>query len=258
MSEEVSKPVKWVADFKILAETEDWIAVDKPAPLLVHPTRDDDEPTLWHGLRELLLYELTTGGSLSLINRLDRETSGISLAAKNPVAARELGLAMQNRRFKKTYQAIVFGHPAWDRKTMDYPIRYRREFEESRVRLMQAVHPEGKPCFTEAVVLERFEQGGRPFSLVECQPLTGRMHQIRVHLSAEGFPLVGDKIYGPTDECYLRQIAEGWSQDLLDILLLPRHALHASRLSFPFHGEWVDITSPLPADMQAFRNEAVS
>lgn len=253
MAGEPLKPISYVADFTVLAETEDWIAVDKPAPLLVHPTRDDKEPTLWHGLRELLIYELATGGSISLINRLDRETSGISLVAKNAHAARDLGMAMAQRLFQKDYLAIVYGHPEWEQRVLEYPIRYRREFEESRIRLMQAVHPDGKECCTEVVVLDRFEREGRFFSLVRCHPRTGRMHQIRVHLSQEGFPIVGDKIYGPSEECYLRLIAEGWGAELEAMLLLPRHALHACRLRFPFKGEWHEVESALPADLLRFR-----
>ena len=117
---------------------------------------------------------------------------------------------------------------------------------------MQAVHPEGRFCRTEVEVRTRFQKEGKPFSLVECHPWTGRMHQIRVHLSQEGFPIVGDKIYGPSEECYLRQIAEGWGAELESMLLLPRHALHACRLRFPFQGEWIEVVSPLPQDMSSF------
>ena len=91
------EPIAVEADFRILYEDEEVLAVDKAAPLLMHPTGPKPEPTLWHGLRELLSYELSTGGQLSLINRLDRETSGIVLVAKTAAAARELGRAMMER-----------------------------------------------------------------------------------------------------------------------------------------------------------------
>ncbi|MEI6340220.1 MAG: pseudouridine synthase, partial [Verrucomicrobiota bacterium] len=102
------------AEFRILGETEEFLAVDKPAGLLVHPTKPGGPRTLWDGVRELLGYELVNGGQVSIVNRLDRETSGVVVIAKTLAAARASGLAMQRREFRKEYLALVFGWPDWE------------------------------------------------------------------------------------------------------------------------------------------------
>ena len=94
-------------------ESGDWIVVDKGAPLIVHPSNGKKEPNLLEGVEALLSYEIANGAALSLVNRLDRETSGLTLIAKNKAAARELGRAMQRRRMHKEYLAIVQGRPEW-------------------------------------------------------------------------------------------------------------------------------------------------
>ena len=181
------RPFSDTCDFSVLDETADWIVVDKPAPLQVHPSRPDGGPTLWHGLRELLRYELENGGSLSIINRLDRDTSGIVLVAKHKAAARILHKAMMRREVAKEYRAIVWGWPESDAFTVEQPILRRSDVEESPIFNLQQIHPEGAPARTEFQVLERFEKAttsGTRFSLVAARPFTGRMHQIRVHLGA--------------------------------------------------------------------------
>ena len=102
-------------DFTILDETEDWLVVDKPAPLQIHPSKPADAGlTLWDGLRALLSYEIANGGQVSIVNRLDRETSGVVLIAKNAETARRFGKAMMRRQCAKTYLAIVHGWPEWE------------------------------------------------------------------------------------------------------------------------------------------------
>ncbi len=246
-------PIAISADFTVLYEDDGVLAVDKAAPLLTHPTGPKEEPTLWHGLRELLVYELATGGQVSLINRLDRETSGITLVAKTAEAARELGIAMQNRQLQKEYLALVFGSPAWNSALCAEPLRRQEDVAPTRVHVRQCCHPGGKPCATEVRVLRRAPAcGERPaISLVECRPQTGRLHQIRVHLAHLGFPLVGDKIYGADERFYLDFMEKGWTPELERALLLPRQALHAHRLSFPWRGRVVEVEAPLPPDMAA-------
>lgn len=240
-------PIAVVPEFRVLYEDEGVLVVDKAAPLLTHPTGEKNEPTLWHGLHELLAYEVATGGQVSLINRLDRETSGITLVAKNAEAARELGKAMQARLLHKEYLAVVQGTPLWDAACCAEPVIRMEEVAQTRIHVRQCCHPSGKPCRTEFEVLQRC--GG--LSLLKCRPHTGRMHQIRVHAAYMGFPLVGDKIYGGDESCYLDFIATGWTDDLARRLLLPRHALHACRLTFPWQGGEVSVESSLPADMAA-------
>ncbi len=244
-------PIAMNADFTVLYEDEGVLAVDKAAPLLTHPTGPKEEPTLWHGLRELLAYELATGGQVSLVNRLDRETSGITLVAKTAAAARGLGLAMQARQLEKEYLAIVFGCPAWECARCGEPIRRMEEVAPTRVHVRQCCHAEGKPCATEFRVLRRVPARGElpAMSLLACRPHTGRLHQIRVHAAALGFPLVGDKIYGASEQFYLDFMEQGWTPALERALLLPRQALHAHRLRFPWRGQVIEVTAPLPLDM---------
>lgn len=243
-------------DFTVIDETVDWIVVNKPAPLQVHPSRPDGGPTLWHGLRELLRYELENGGSLSLINRLDRDTSGIVLVAKHKASARMLHKAMMRREVSKEYRAIVWGWPESDSFTADGPIIRRADIADSPIHNLHQVHPEGAPSRTEFRVLRRFEKettAGTRFSLLAARPLTGRMHQIRVHLSHAGFPVVGDKLYGPSPDWYLRQINDGWTAEAAAALLLPRQALHSCLLGIvnedgtPF--QW---HAKIPTDMKEF------
>lgn len=245
-------PIAVAPEFSVLYEDDGVLVVDKAAPLLTHPTGEKNEPTLWHGLHELLAYELATGGQVSLVNRLDRETSGIVLVAKTAEAARELGKAMQARWLHKEYYAVVQGAPAWSAACCAEPILQMETVAQTRIHVRQCCHPAGKDCCTEFEVLRRCGS----VSLLLCRPFTGRMHQIRVHAAYMGYPLVGDKIYGGDESCYLDFIASGWSPDLQHRLLLPRHALHACRISFPWNGEMVTVESPLPQDMLTLLNGA--
>ena len=246
-------PISVEASFEVAYEDDGALAVSKAAPLLMHPVGAKEEPTLWQGVRALLAYELACGGQVSLINRLDRETSGLVLIAKTAEAAHELGCAMQQHAVRKTYQAIVRGLPEWDAACCAEPILKMSEVAPTRVNVRQACHPTGKPCRTEFRVLRRLPARGElpPMSLLECRPITGRMHQIRVHLAYLGYPLVGDKIYGGDEGCYLSFVEEGWTPELARRLILPRHALHASRLEFPRGGRLVCAEAALPADMAA-------
>src|SRR2546421_1582114 len=117
--------------FKVIDETDDYIVVDKPAFLLAHPTKPDERPTLWKQLRELLAFEIANGGQVSIVNRLDRETSGLVLVAKTAATARKFGLAMQAQRIRKEYLAIVWGWPGWESKTVDAPLDRQGKHQES-------------------------------------------------------------------------------------------------------------------------------
>lgn len=238
--------------FTVLDETADFIVVDKPAPLQIHPKKPDGAPTLYDGLRELLAFEIANGGQVSIINRLDRETSGVVLVAKNAAAARRFGLAMQARLFHKTYTALVLGWPEWDELICSASILRKGEVEPSPIWVKQMVHPEGAECCTELRVIRRGEKSGRKIALIEARPVTGRMHQIRVHLAHLGHPVLGDKIYGADESCYLDFIETGWTADLETRLLLPRHALHSRALSAEIDGEGFQWSAPLPGDMRAW------
>jgi 23S rRNA pseudouridine1911/1915/1917 synthase len=237
-------------DFRIVGETEDFLAVDKPAGLLVHPTKPGGPRTLWDGLRELLGYELATGGQVSLINRLDRETSGLVLVAKSAGAARAAGLAMQNGAFTKEYRALVFGWPAWDEWEVDAPLLRLGDVAASAVWLQRAVHPDGQSARTRFRVEARCRRrDGAAYAVVRAWPVTGRTHQIRVHLAHGGHPVVGDKLYVDS-RFYLDFIRDGWTDALAEKLWLPRHALHAERLGFSLEGRSYDWYAPWPDDLR--------
>ena len=233
-------------------EDQRFLVIDKPANLLVHPTGPGRPETLWDELKRLLAYEIVNGARISFINRLDRETSGLILVAKTTDAARQLGLMMAQHLIQKTYTAIVFGWPADQTFAVNQPLLRQGIVRSSRIWLKQAVHPDGASALTSFRVLDCFVIRGRPFALVEAEPKTGRTHQIRVHLAHVGHPLVGDKIYGPDENCYLEFIASDWTPMLEAKLLLPRQALHASRLSFEFESLPYSFEAPLPGDLQAF------
>jgi 23S rRNA pseudouridine1911/1915/1917 synthase len=260
-------------DFTIVDETDDYAVVDKPPFLLAHPTKPNGESTLWKELQELLAFELANGGQVSIINRLDRETSGLVLIAKTAAAARRYGMLMQQRRLKKEYLAIVWGWPEWETKFIEAPLDRQGKHRESAIWLKQAIHPAGAAAQTEFRIERRFEKilgrdvpptrpqrtgSGAPsgralpidkFSLIRAIPHTGRTHQIRVHLTSSGYPIVGDKIYGPDERLYLRFIQTGWTPELERQLLLPRHALHSTNLAIDGEIEW---ESPLPVDLRDF------
>jgi 23S rRNA pseudouridine1911/1915/1917 synthase len=258
-------------DFKIIDETDDYAVIEKPPFLLIHPTKPDGTRTLWQELRGLFAFEIAAGGQVSIVNRLDRETSGLVLIAKKADVARRFGLLMQRRQLKKEYLAIVRGWPDWEITVVDAALDRQGKHQHSAIWLKQMIHPSGAPAQTEFKVERRFVRSAgrappqfpRPgesaplesareaekFSLVRAIPHTGRTHQIRLHLTSIGHPIVGDKIYGPDEQLYLCFIKAGWKPELERQLLLPRHALHSARLAIEGENEW---TSPLPPDLVEF------
>jgi 23S rRNA pseudouridine1911/1915/1917 synthase len=242
----------------IVYEDPRFLVIDKPANLLVHPTGPGKPDTLWDELKRILAFELVNGAQISFINRLDRETSGLILVAKTSAAARQLGFMIAHHQICKIYTAIVFGWPDAETFVVDQPLLRQGIVRPSRIWLKQAIHPDGAVALTSFRLLKRFIVCERKFALIEAEPKTGRTHQIRVHLAAVGLPIVGDKIYGPDENCYLEFIESDWSPTLAATLLLPRQALHASRLSFELDGTSFSFEAPLPADLQEFLKLPVS
>lgn len=241
------------ADFQIIDESADWIVVDKPAPLIVHPANRKPEPTLLGGLEKLLAYELQNGGHLGIITRLDRETSGIVLVAKTLEAARELGWIFERREARKEYSAIVKGWPIDDFWECHESVLRAGELGPSAIWVKQVIHPAGRICRTRFQVERRFIRKNQLFSQIRCFPETGRMHQIRVHLASSGHPIVGDKLYTNDGTEYLEWMADGWTTELEQRLLLSRHALHAAVLEIQWLGRRLKWEASLPQDLVEFR-----
>ena len=237
-------------EFSVVAERDDFIVVEKPPFLLIHPTKPGRGRTLWGELKHLLAFEIANGGQVSIVNRLDRETSGLVLVAKDANAARRFGLLMQEQRIAKEYLAIVWGWPAWEATSVSAPLTRQGAHVPSPIWLKQMIHPAGAPARTEFYVEGHFAAAdGERFAIVRAIPQTGRTHQIRVHAASLGHPIVGDKIYGPDEKLYLEFIETGWTAKLERQLLLPRHALHSAALEIKGGEKW---TSELPPDLAAF------
>ncbi|HEV7401464.1 MAG TPA: RNA pseudouridine synthase, partial [Chthoniobacteraceae bacterium] len=235
---------------RVVDEAPHWIVVEKPAHLLVHPTKPSPKTTLWDELRGLLAFEIACGGQVSIINRLDRETSGLTLVAKDGATASAFCKLMEQRRIHKEYLALTWGWPTQDDWTVDAPLLRLGEQAASRIHLKQAVHPLGAAACTRFRVEQRFENARGRFAVVRAWPETGRLHQIRVHLAHSGYAVVGDKIYGPDEGCYLEFIETGWTESLAQRLLLPRHALHSASLQIDGLGlQW---SIGLPDDLATF------
>jgi 23S rRNA pseudouridine1911/1915/1917 synthase len=170
-----------------------------------------------------------------LVHRLDAGTSGVVLVAKTREAHRALSLAFQERRAKKTYRALVWGHPVPAKGTIDLALA--RDPKDGRKMRAQA---NGKPSVTRYVTFRRFPS----LSDLELRPETGRTHQIRVHLSAKGHPIVGDDFYGGASRW--RGVRDRRLREALAGIARP--LLHAARVEIPEMG--IDVTAPLPGDYE--------
>jgi 23S rRNA pseudouridine1911/1915/1917 synthase len=219
----------------IVHEDEQLLVLNKPSGLVVHPTKGDETSSLVGRVR---LYLQT---DYHLINRLDRETSGLVLIGKQDTAARALRRAWESRTVQKTYLAIVHGHPVLDSQTITASLG--RDLE-SHVAIKDRVIETGYAAETTWRLLRKFTHNDQPFSLLEVQPQSGRKHQIRIHLSHIGHSIVGDKIYGPDENLYIDFIADRLTGAQRAQLILPFHALHAQRLQFPLNRETLNFEAP--------------
>ena len=227
---------------------DDWLLVlDKPAGLPIHPTARYHKGTLVSLLRQ----RLAPGEQADPAHRLDRETSGLVVCGRTTEASRRLMNLFARGEVHKEYLAVTEGAPEADAFEVDAPIAEGTELIRIAVRVDAAV---GKPSRTRFQVVERFERGGERFALVRAFPETGRQHQIRIHLQVAGYPVVGDKMYGPDPGYFDRFSKYRLEPEAWDRLRLPRHALHAARIGFahPGTGKEVAFESPLPADLGAF------
>jgi 23S rRNA pseudouridine1911/1915/1917 synthase len=214
-------------DIDIAYESSDVLVVNKPPYMVVHPTKSYQSGTLANGV---LYYFREKGESciVRLVSRLDMNTSGLLIIAKNQYSHMTLAKEMQGQSFKKGYTAVVHGNMSSTEGTIDLPIY--RPAEDS---IKRVVHELGQRSITHYKVVERLHGADVVRLILE----TGRTHQIRVHLSHLGHPIYGDTLYGSTD----------------DSSLIQRQALHASYLSFPDpkSGEIISLESELPEDMKS-------
>jgi 23S rRNA pseudouridine1911/1915/1917 synthase len=238
-------PVRMIAPAElpswIIFEDERLLVVNKPGDVVCHPSKAGPWSSLVGALREYA--NLPT---VHLIFRLDRETSGVVVLAKDPKTAGRLQMAMQERKVGKTYLAILCGELAAP-ATVDRPLG---DDITSPVFVKSAVVPtgEGQSAVTHFTPIV----ARRGFTLARVVTETGRKHQIRAHAQWLGHSLVGDKIYGPDARLYLDFIDHGWTDALAARLLLPRQALHCSEIDLRTTGMPHVFSAPLPADLREF------
>ena len=237
MPEEVSYFPPEDVPFDVLLEDDDILAINKPAGYVVHPTYGFEDATIANGISKYM-YDNGRPFKIRFINRLDMDTSGVLLVAKNAYTQNDYTMQQKLGEVRKEYVAVVFGKVAEDEGIIDAPIG-----KPDPEKPFRGVVPDGKPSQTEYKVLERFEGNEYckdGYSLVRLRLLTGRTHQIRVHMKHIGHTLVGDEFYGgQCDE------------------LIKRQALHAAYLSFkhPHSKELLKLEAPLPEDMETLINK---
>lgn len=210
----------------IVYEDDDLLVIDKPAGLTVHPAPGHAEHTL---VNAVLAHcpGLSINGSIrpGIVHRLDKDTSGLLVVAKNDAAQRSLSAQMKSRSMLKQYMVLVHGRLSPEKGVIEAPIG-----RDPSARKRMAIVESGRAARTRYRVLKYF----KGYTLLEVTLETGRTHQIRVHMSATGFPVVGDAVYGKRSDVAARQF------------------VHACRLGFklPSSGERVEFTAPLPRDLE--------
>lgn len=209
----------------IVYEDMDLLVLNKKPGIVVHPTKGHPMGTLANGV----VYHMEQTGEafkIRFVNRLDKDTSGLIIIAKNPFTQQELSKQMQENRVEKKYLAVVKGIIQEEKGTIDAPIG---RLEESDI--LRRVHEGGQPSVTHYEVVQRIKDA----TVVRLKLETGRTHQIRVHMSYIGYPLIGDTLYGYVDES-----------------LIGRQALHAENLAFdqPRTRERIEIRASIPVDIQ--------
>jgi 23S rRNA pseudouridine1911/1915/1917 synthase len=245
-----AKPQAQDIPLAIVHEDNDLIVIDKPAGLVVHPAAGNPDGTLVNALIAHCGASLSgLGGETrpGIVHRLDKETSGLIVAAKNDRAMHSLARQFEHHTIERAYHAVVWGAPRLHEGIVEGDIG-RNPFDRKRMAVLRGG---GKSARTKYKVIERFGDPERPFaSLLECRLETGRTHQIRVHLTHIGHPLIGDSTYGrarstPRAKSPQQETAFAAVGDF------PRQALHARLLGFkhPISRKQLRFESPWPADL---------
>ncbi len=236
---EISEP-EVDTEFNIIFENENYLAVNKTGNLPVHPSGIFFRNTL------VMLLEEQRGEKFYPVHRLDRETSGALLLGKNSTAASEV--QKNFGKVGKEYLAIVYGDMKDEKFTIDMPIGPARN---SLINKKREAYSQG----TESALTEfELKNSSGIYSLVKASPVTGRMHQIRVHLKFAGYPIIGDKMYGDDETIYLDYVKSGDSEILARRAGFTRCALHSHSFSFfdPFEKREIKIIAGIPRDMDLF------
>jgi len=224
----------------IIRESDDLLVIDKPGLVVCHPSKHGPWSSLIGACREYLGID-----RLHMPSRLDRETSGVVLFAKNSVTASRLQKAVQHRQLRKTYYAVL-NDVLTERREVDRPLARNIDAEFSSTQ--RVVDEGGSPAVT---VFEPIAWGGG-YTLARVLPQTGRTHQIRVHAAWLGHSIAGDKLYGSDPGLMLEFVKEGFTPRLEAALPLRRHALHASELAFDLDGSEEIFRAPLAKDIVDF------
>jgi len=220
--------------FDIIHEDAELLVINKPADLVCHPTKGDEYSSLISRVR----LHLGADAQPHLVNRLDRETSGVTVVAKTAAVAGELGRLWETRAVEKEYVAIVHGHVREEHGLIDAPLG---KDLASIVAIKDCVRADGAAAQTEFWLQQHFVRAEGEFSLLRLLPRTGRKHQIRIHLAHLGHPVVGDKIYGGDPDLYLALVERRLIDAQRTKLILPNHALHANALRFEWRGRAVEF-----------------
>jgi 23S rRNA pseudouridine1911/1915/1917 synthase len=233
-----------------LYEDESVAAINKPADMVVHPAKGHWSGTLVNALRFRFDHLSSANGDYrpGIVHRLDRDTSGVILVAKENLAHQSLSLQFEQRKIFKEYVAITAGVLDRDSDYIEGRIGHHRHD-----RIKMAIYDDedddndARDACSYYEVIERF----RGFSFCRVQPRTGRTHQIRVHLASVGCPVLADKVYSGRDKLLLSDLVSGLESES-DQVLLSRQALHAHRLRFkhPRKGTVVEIKAPLPEEFE--------
>lgn len=226
----------------ILYEDKDLIVVNKPAGMTVHPGAGVHSGTLVNGLLGHCSDLSGIGGEIrpGIVHRIDKDTTGILVVAKNDAAHEGLAVQFRSHTVKRVYLALVFGSPRTDKGRVESTIG-RHPVDRKR---MSSSAKRGRSAVTHWKVLARFPE----VSLLQLRLETGRTHQIRVHMSESGHPLVGDSVYGGTARAATLKSTEFRNM----VKKFGRQALHAKTLGFrhPATGEYIEFDSELPEDMK--------
>jgi 23S rRNA pseudouridine1911/1915/1917 synthase len=257
------KPLKAVAEdipLRVVYEDDELSVIDKPAGMMVHAGAgavEGEGGTLVNALLHRYRTLSSVGGDQrpGIVHRLDKQTSGLIIVARNDTAHARLAGMFAQRKMRKTYIALVHGHLKQDRGTIDAPIA-RDLLRRTRMTTRRAG---GRTAVSHYTVMRRISSRFGQFTLVSVRIETGRTHQIRVHLASLGHPVVGDTLYGAPARLTVMPSRQRTYPEP-DCLTLERNFLHAAELEFahPRTAETVHLTSPLPRELETLLREIES